>query len=77
MLLRQFLQARAHTVELVNFIQDRLKRHAYAWPLAENLRWENFRWTGLGQRPERGEGGNRPGVTVTRQKIMGLIQIDL
>jgi hypothetical protein len=30
MLLRQFLKARAHFVDLVNFIQDRLNSDGYA-----------------------------------------------
>jgi hypothetical protein len=50
MLLRQYLKTGTYVLELVNFMQDRLKRHAYTdFPL-QCLRGENFRWTGLGQK---------------------------
>jgi hypothetical protein len=37
-------------VELVDFAQDRVKGHGQAVLSLKTLRWENFRWTGLGQR---------------------------
>jgi hypothetical protein len=36
-------------LEVINFAQDSLKRHGFTG-LAEKPRWENFRWTGLGQK---------------------------
>ena len=30
----------------------------------KSLRWENFRWTGPGRGPERGEGRNRPNLHI-------------
>jgi len=50
MLVRQSLKPRADTTKLIDFAQDRCKRHGQTAFLAESLRWENFRWTGLGQK---------------------------
>ena len=50
MLFRQSLKPRADTVELIDFAQDRCKRHRQTAFSLKSLRWENFRWTGLGQR---------------------------
>ena len=50
MLFRQPLKPRADTMEVIDFAQDRLKSHKYTALLLKHLRWENFRWTGLGQK---------------------------
>ena len=50
MLLRKSLKARADIVELIDFAQDCLKRHGHTALSLKNLRWKNFRWTGLGQK---------------------------
>jgi hypothetical protein len=47
---RQFLKPPADPVELIDFAQDRCKRHGQTASSLKSLRWENFRWTGLGQR---------------------------
>ena len=47
MLLRQSLQTCADIVELVDFVQDRFKKHGYTALSLRSLRWEDFRWTGL------------------------------
>jgi hypothetical protein len=47
MLLSQSLKSSADVVELIDFVQNRLKRHWVYLSRLENLRWENFRWTGL------------------------------
>lgn len=67
MFLRQCFETRTDFVEVIDFAQDRLKRHRGHCSLAETPKGDNFRWTGLGQRPERGEGGNHPAATITRQ----------
>ena len=41
--------SRADIANLLGFAQDRCKRHGHTGP-SLNLRWENFRWTGLGQK---------------------------
>jgi len=48
--LRQCLKTLTHVLELIEFAQNRLKRHEYTALSLKNLRWENFRWTGLGQK---------------------------
>ena len=50
MLFRQSLNPRADIVELIDFAQDRFKRHGQTALSLKSLRWENFRWTGLGQK---------------------------
>ena len=50
MLVRQSLKPRADTVELIDFAQDRCKRHGRPLFSLKSLRWKNFRWTGLGQK---------------------------
>jgi hypothetical protein len=50
MLLRQILKTRADVVELIDFIQDRFKSHEYTAFRQKPKVWENFRWTGLGQK---------------------------
>jgi hypothetical protein len=47
MLVRQCLKTRADVLELIDFAQDRLKRHGYTSLDEEPSRWVNFRWTGL------------------------------
>jgi hypothetical protein len=47
---RQSLKPRADIVELIDFAQDRFKSHGYTAFLLKCLRWEDFRWTGLGQK---------------------------
>jgi hypothetical protein len=46
-LLRQCLKTRADVAELIDFAQDRFKRHGHTALLLKNLRWEDVRWTGL------------------------------
>jgi hypothetical protein len=43
MLFRQSLEPRADTVELIDFAQDRCKRHRQTAFSLKSLRWENFR----------------------------------
>ena len=50
MFIRQELETGAYVVELVHFVQNRLKMHAYTGFPLPSLREENFRWTGLGQK---------------------------
>ena len=50
MLLRQSLETCADIVKVVDFVKDRIKTHGYTAPSMRNLRWEDFRWTGLGQK---------------------------
>jgi hypothetical protein len=50
MSLRQPLKPRADVLELFGFAQNRIERHEHTRFLAKRLRWENFRWTGLGQK---------------------------
>ena len=50
MFFRQCLKTRADIVELIGFAQDRFKRHGHTALSLKNLRWENFSWTGLGQK---------------------------
>jgi hypothetical protein len=77
MSVRQCLKARADVLELIDFAQDRLKRHGYT-TLAENPKAEELQMDWLMvRRPERGEGGNHPVVTITRQKAICLIKLDL
>jgi len=70
MLLSESFETRADVVKLVDLVQDRFKNHGYTALSLRNLRREDFRWTGLGQRPERGEGGNHPTVTVRGSKMI-------
>jgi hypothetical protein len=49
-LFRQCLKPCADIVEMIDFVQDRLKKHGQTTLLLKSLRWENFRWTGLGQK---------------------------
>jgi hypothetical protein len=48
--LRQPLKPFADIVELIDFAQDRFKSHGQTALSLKNLRWKNFRWTGLGQK---------------------------
>ena len=48
--LRQSLQTVTDAVELFNFVQDRIKRHEYTTLPKKPKVWEDFRWTGLGQK---------------------------
>jgi hypothetical protein len=57
---------------LIDFAQDRCERHAQTAHSLESLRWENFRWTGLGQRPERGEKRNHPSRYYSRRAVLAL-----
>ena len=50
MLIRESLQPRADAVELVNFVQDRFKRHGDSALWKKPKEWKCFRWTGLGQK---------------------------
>jgi hypothetical protein len=50
MFLRQCFETRTDFVELINFAQDRMKRHEHTALSLKHLRGENFRWTGLGQK---------------------------
>jgi hypothetical protein len=50
MLLRQPLKTCADVVELIDFIEYRFKNHGLTALSLRNLRWEDFRWTGLGQK---------------------------
>ncbi len=50
MLLRQSLKTRTDAMKLVNFVQDRFKRHGYTALPKKPKVWEDFRWTGLGQK---------------------------
>jgi hypothetical protein len=50
MFLRQCLKTCTHVLQLIDFAQDRLKRHGDTALSLNNLRGENFRWTGLGQK---------------------------
>jgi hypothetical protein len=77
MLLRQCLKTRANVLELIDFAQDRLKRHWYTalslkpkvgelqmdWLRSEDLKEMKVKTTSF--------------VTVTRQKVIRLLQIDL
>ena len=47
---RQSLKPCADTVKLIDFAQDLCKRHGHTAFSPNNLRWENFRWTDLGQK---------------------------
>jgi hypothetical protein len=38
------------TFRAIDFAPDRCKRHGRPALSLKNLRWENFRWTGLGQK---------------------------
>jgi hypothetical protein len=73
---RQCLKPRTDVLEVINFAQDRLKRHGY---------------TGLSEKPKMGELQmdwlrsedlkeekvvTTPAATVSRQKVVGLLQID-
>jgi hypothetical protein len=75
MLLRQRLKPRTDVVKVINFAQDRLKRHGTGlsekpkmgelqmdWLRSEDLKEENVLTT--------------PAATVSRQKVVGLLQID-
>jgi len=71
MLVRQCLKTRADVLELIDFAQDRLKRHGYTGtPLSlKNPKvWENFRWTGL-----RPEDLNEEKVVTTPSLIMAVV----
>jgi len=48
MLLRQRVKTGAHVIELLNFVQDRIRRHGVRGFL-ESLRRDNFRWADLVQ----------------------------
>jgi hypothetical protein len=48
MLFRQRVKTVTHLVELLNFVQDRIRMHGVRGFL-ENLRRENFRWADLVQ----------------------------
>jgi len=50
MLLRQSLKTCADIVELVDLVKDRFKTHGYTARSMRSLGWEDFRWTGLGQK---------------------------
>ena len=50
MFLRQCFKTGTDCVEVIDFAQDRLKRHGHIALSLKHLRWENFRWTGLGQK---------------------------
>jgi len=50
MLLRQSLKTVTDAVELFDFVQDRFKRHEYTALSKKPKVWEDFRWTGLGQK---------------------------
>ena len=50
MSLRQSLKTLADAVELFDFVQDRVKRHGYTALPNKPKVWEDFRWTGLGQK---------------------------
>jgi len=50
MLICQPLKPSADTVKLIDLAQDRRKRHGQTALSLKSLRWENFRWTGLGQK---------------------------
>jgi len=54
------LKTCADVVELFDFVQDRFKNHRYTALAYGSLRWEDFRFTGLGQKTERGEECNHP-----------------
>jgi hypothetical protein len=73
---RQCLKPRTDVLKVINFAQDRLKRHGY---------------TGLSEKPKMGELQmdwlrsedlkeekvvTTPAATVSRQKVVGLLQID-
>ena len=47
---REPLKTRADVVELVDFTQDRFENHGYTAFWSVTLSWEDFRWTGLGQK---------------------------
>jgi len=50
MFVRQSLKTRTDAMELINFVQDRFKRHRHTAIPKEPKVWEDFRWTGLGQK---------------------------
>ena len=50
MFLRQSLETRTDAMELINFVQDCFKRHRYTALPKKPKVWEDFRWTGLGQK---------------------------
>jgi hypothetical protein len=51
MLLRQTLKPSADIVQLIDFVQDRFKRHADTALMERKPKvWDNFRWTGLAQK---------------------------
>jgi hypothetical protein len=43
-------QAALDIAELIDFAQGRYRRHWQTARPLKSLRWENFRWTGLGQK---------------------------
>jgi hypothetical protein len=75
MLVCQYLKTRADVLELIDFAQDRLKRHGYT-SLAEQPKVGELQMDWL-RSENKGEDGNRPVVTITRQKVICLIKIDL
>jgi len=50
MFIRQALKTCADVVEMVDFALDCFKNHGYTAFSPGTLRWEDFRWTGLGQK---------------------------
>jgi hypothetical protein len=49
MLIRESVKTVTHVVELLNFVQDRIRMHeVHRFP--ENLRREDFRWADLVQK---------------------------
>ena len=52
-MLRQSLKECADIVELIDFVEDRFKNHGYTALSLRNLRWYDFRWTGLGQKTSK------------------------
>ena len=50
MLPRQSLKTRADVVELVDFAQNCFENHGCTAFSPVTLSWEDFRWTGLGQK---------------------------
>jgi hypothetical protein len=76
MLLRQCVKTRADVVELIDFAQDRLKRHGHTALSLKHLSRDKLQMDWLSSEDlKRGEGGNHPGVTIARQKMVCLLQM--